>query len=136
MDIRELTAESDRRAAVPILRQLWGQKTPAEVLEWTGKDEYHLFGGFDGDDLIAVAGVLERQFLHHERHAWLYDLVVDEPRRGEGHGREMVEFVEAWAAERDCASISLASPVEKAGVHEFYYELDYEEWGYVIEKRL
>jgi GNAT superfamily N-acetyltransferase len=136
MDVRELTDEPERRAAVPILRQLWGHEQPEDVLAWTGEDDYRLFGGFDGDDLIAVAGVLEQQFLHHEPHAWLYDLVVDEPRLGEGHGRSMVEFVERWAAERGCAAISLASPLEKQGVHEFYRQQGYDEWGYVIEKRL
>ncbi|WP_424019643.1 GNAT family N-acetyltransferase [Halorientalis pallida] len=136
MDVRELTAESERRAAVPILRQLWRDESPEDVLAWTGEDEYRLFGGFLGDDLICVAGVLEQRHLHHERHAWLYDLVVDEPHRGAGHGRSMVEFVEEWAEKQGCVSISLASPLDKEGVHEFYERLDYDEWGYVIEKRL
>jgi GNAT superfamily N-acetyltransferase len=35
--------------------------------------------------------------LHHRRHAWLYDLVVDEPVRGEGYGSTMLLFVEEWA---------------------------------------
>ena len=136
MEIRELTTTAQRREAVPILRQLWSDADPDDVLEWTGEDEYHLFGGFVDGDLVGVAGVLVANHLHHARHAWLYDLVVDEPRRGEGYGTDLVEFVESWAADRDCESVALASPLAKTDVHEYYADLDFEKWGYVIEKEL
>lgn len=151
MDVRELRTDSERRRAVPLLRQLWTEQSPAEVLAWTGEAEYHLFGGFvresvddtDGasddsreEQLVAVAGAFVTDVLHHERHAWLYDLVVDEPRRGQGHGQAMVEYVESWAAENDCEFLALASPLSKEAVHEFYEGQGYETWGYVIEKEL
>jgi GNAT superfamily N-acetyltransferase len=134
--IRELTGDAERRAAVPILRQLWTDEDPDDVLAWTGRDDYRLFGAFVDGELIGVAGVLRREVLHHERHAWLYDLVVDEPRRSQGHGTALVERVEAWAAERGCESVALASPLSKAGVHDYYERLGYEKWGYVVEKPL
>jgi GNAT superfamily N-acetyltransferase len=136
MDVRELTDDSDRREAVPILRQLWDDAAPEDVLEWTGDDGYHLFGGFVDDELVGVAGVLVVGVLHHARHAWLYDLVVDGPRRGEGRGSDLVAFVERWADERDCESVALASPLAKDDVHDYYEELNYEKWGYVVEKEL
>ena len=64
------------------------------------------------------------------------DLVVDEPRRGEGYGSELVAFVEAWAAERNCESVALASPLGKAAIQGYYERRDYEKWGYVVEKEL
>jgi GNAT superfamily N-acetyltransferase len=144
MDIRELDGGDERRTAVPILRQLWSWKEPEEVLAWTGEDDYSLFGGYvDGDSdeaddeqLVGVAGVLEAGLLHHASHAWLYDLVVDESHRGEGYGRELVAHVEDWARDRDCEYVALASPLEKEDTHEFYEALDYERWGYVIERDL
>lgn len=136
MDVRELTTPAERRTAVPLLRQLWTEKPPEEVLAWTGEEEYHLFGGYADDELVAVAGVLLTQLLHHTRHAWLYDLVVDEPRRGNGYGTAMVEHVERWADERDCDSVALASPLAKESTHRFYEEQAYTKWGYVIEKDL
>ncbi|RBI64084.1 GNAT family N-acetyltransferase [halophilic archaeon] len=136
MDVRELTDDSERREAVPILRQLWDDAAPEEVLEWTGDDEYRLFGGFVDGELVGVAGVLVAGVLHHARHAWLYDLVVDEPRRGEGHGSALVAFVERWADERNCEYVALASPLGKDDVHDYYQEQHYEKWGYVIEKEL
>ena len=106
------------------------------MFAWTGDDDYHLFGGYDEDELVAVAGVVLTNVLHHVRHAWLYDLVVDEPHRGEGYGTELVRFVEAWAADRDCERMALASPREKEATHRFYEALDYERWGYVVERAL
>jgi GNAT superfamily N-acetyltransferase len=152
MEVRELTTETERQRAVPLLRQLWSDADPAAILAWTGEDDYTLLGGFvDSEalrtskeasgatataELVAVAGVLVRDVLHHERHAWLYDLVVDEPHRGDGFGSELLEHVESWARERDCASVALASPLAKEDVHRYYEARDYERWGYVIEKEL
>mgnify|MGYP006283563069 CR=1 FL=1 len=134
--IRELETVAQRRAAVPVLRQLWSDATPSEVLAWTGEEEYTLFGRFVDGNLVGVAGVLVVSVLHHSRHAWLYDLVVDEPRRGEGHGTALVDHVETWAEERDCEYVALASPVGKTDVHEYYEDREYETWGYVVEKEL
>lgn len=135
MDIRKLD-DDERVDAVPIIRQLWTDRDPDEVLEWTAAEGYHPFGRFDGEELIAVAGVLECELLHHAPHAWLYDLVVDEPRRGEGHGTALLEFVEGWATDRGCEYVSLASPLAKEEVHEFYGTRSYEKWGYVLETEL
>ena len=136
IEVRELTSEAERREAVPILRQLWPDESPDDVLAWTGADDYRCFGRFADGELVGVAGVLRREVLHHASHAWLYDLVVDEPRRGEGHGTALVEHVEAWADERGCESVALASPLAKEDVHRYYEDLEFERWGYVLEKRL
>lgn len=136
MEIHELTDESERREAVPVLRQLWSDADPAELLEWTADDEYHLFGGFVEGELVGVAGVLVKHVLHHTRHAWLYDLVVHESHREQGYGTRLVEFVEDWADTRGCESVALASPLAKAETHQYYEKRDYEKWGYVLEKKL
>ncbi|GGN96382.1 GNAT family N-acetyltransferase [Haloarcula pellucida] len=136
MEIRELTDEAERREAVPILRQLWSDVDPTDILEWTADDDYHLFGGFVDGELVGVAGVLVKHVLHHARHAWLYDLVVDEPQRTEGYGTSLVEFVEQWATDKGCEYIALASPLAKEDVHRYYTNRNYKRWGYVIEKPL
>jgi GNAT superfamily N-acetyltransferase len=136
MEIRELTDQSERRKAVPLIRQLFTDAEPEEILEWTRDDEYHLFGGFVESELVGVAGVLLKHVLHHARHAWLYDLVVDEQHREEGYGSTLVEFVEQWADEQECEYVALASPLTKEGVHRYYEGQNYEKWGYVIEKEL
>ncbi|WP_049915508.1 GNAT family N-acetyltransferase [Natrialba taiwanensis] len=136
MEIRELTVEAERREAVPILRQLWRDTDPADVLEWTADDDYRLFGGFVAGDVVGVAGVLVTHVLHHARHAWLYDLVVDESRRENGYGTELIAFIEEWATENGCEYVALASPSAKEAVHEYYENRNYKKWGYIVEKEL
>lgn len=134
--IRELETEAERRRAIPVLRQLWTDADPADVLAWTGADDYHLFGRLADDALVGVAGVQLGNHLHHVRHAWLYDLVVDEPERGRGHGTALVEHVEDWARANDCEAVALASPADREAVHDYYRARGYEVWGHVVEKRL
>jgi len=136
MEIRELIKESDRESAVPILRALWTDRDPEEIREWTAKDDLHLFGAFDDGTLVGVASVRIDDFLHHERHAWLYSFVVVEGRRGEGFGTALLEHVESWAREHDCESLALASPLSKGEIHEYYGDRGFEKWGYVIETEL
>jgi GNAT superfamily N-acetyltransferase len=136
MEIRELTSEAERREAVPILRQLWEHKTDEQVFAWTGEAEYTLLGGFVDGSLVGVAGLVVQSVLHHERHAWLYDLVVDEQDREQGHGSALLAAVEEWADARDCATVALASPLDKESVHEYYESREYERWGYLFEKPL
>ena len=136
MEIRELRTEDEHRSAVPILRQLWTETEPEKVLEWVHEDDYYLFGRIDDGEIVGVAGVLVAGLLHHSQHAWLYDLVVGESRRNEGHGTALVNFVEQWATERGCESISLASPTEKTTTHDYYTRRGYEKWGVIIEKEL
>lgn len=136
MEIRELTSRDERERAVPILRQLWTDRDPEAMLAWTGEDEYRLFGAFDDGTLVGVAGVRIDDFLHHQRHAWLYDFVVDEPRRGEGIGTALLNHVESWARDYDCESVALVSPLDGEEVHEYYGKRGFEKWGYVIETEL
>ncbi|CCQ34742.1 GNAT family N-acetyltransferase [Halorhabdus tiamatea] len=136
MEILELIDESDREEAIPILKQLWTDRKRGEIRTWTAEDDYHLFGASEDSTLLGVAGVRIDDFLHHQRHAWLYDFVVDEPRRGEGIGRALLEHVESWAVKQDCESVALASPLDNRAVHEYYESQDFEKWGYVIETDL
>lgn len=105
-------------------------------MEWTADDEYHLFGGFVKGEIVGVAGVLFKHVLHHTRHTWFYDLVVDESQRELGYGTSLVKFVEEWADERGCEYVALASPLSKDGTHQYYENQNYEKWGYIIEKEL
>lgn len=136
MQVRELTGEGQREAAVPIMQQLWTDRDRADILDWTGEEGYRLFGAFDEGTLVGLAGVRIDDFLHHHRHVWLYDFVVDEPRRGDGIGTELLAHVESWARDRECESLALASPLDGDEVHQYYRQRGFEQWGYVIERDL
>ena len=111
--VREVTTDEGWDEAVPILRQLWSDADESFVRGWREEEEYRLFGlyEFNGDEdgatadgagatvdrssLVAVAGVSVQRVLHHERHLWVHDFVVDEPRRGEGFGCELLDWLAA-----------------------------------------
>ncbi|MHB0935980.1 MAG: GNAT family N-acetyltransferase [Armatimonadota bacterium] len=52
--------------------------------------------------------------------AILENIVVDEPLRGHGIGRAMLEFAREQAQARNCYKLSLASNAVRADAHDFY----------------
>lgn len=89
-----------------------------------------------GRSLVAVAGVSVQRVLHHVRHAWIHDFVVDEPHRGAGYGTELLQFVEDWARDRDCEAVALATRLDNRTARAFYESAGMNRWGHVIETRL
>ena len=152
--VREVTTDEGWDEAVPILRQLWSDADESFVRGWREEEEYRLFGlyGSDGDEddatadgagttvdgssLVAVAGVSVQRVLHHERHLWVHDFVVDEPRRSEGFGRELLDWLAAWARERDCETLALACHGDNDAARAFYETEGLEVWGQVMERSL
>jgi len=90
----------------------------------------------DEASLVAVAGVSVQRVLHHERHLWVHDFVVDEPHRGEGLGSEFLDWLAAWARERDCETLALACHGDNDAARAFYETEGLEVWGQVMERSL
>jgi GNAT superfamily N-acetyltransferase len=87
-----------------------------------------------------VAGLAHLQVspaIEHERPvAKLAALVVDESRRGQGVGRELVDAVEAEARVRGCTLLYLTTAARRADAHEFYRRVGLEETGKRFAKTL
>lgn len=133
MTITELTTDTEWEQAIPILRQLWTDAEESFVRSWADEDGYRLFGLYEEETLVAVAGCSIQRVLHHQRHAWIHDFVVDEARRSEGYGTRLLSFVEEWARERDCAYVALAGTLDNEAAHRFYEDNGMDRWGYVFE---
>jgi len=134
--VEELTTDDQWDEAVPVIRQLWSHRDEEFVRSWREEDGYRLFGLYADGTLVAVAGVSLQRVMHHERHAWIHDFVVDEDHRNEGYGTEILEFVEEWAADSDCEHVALACRAGNDDAVSFYENNDMETWGYVLEKEL
>lgn len=147
-EVREVTTDDGWDQAVPILRQLWSHVNEEFVYAWRDEDDYRLLGMYEtaetaaqaSDDpsgtLVAVAGVSIQRVLHHERHLWIHDFVVDEPRRGEGFGREVLDWLDEWARDHDCKNLALACWDDNDEAREFYEGEGLEVWGQVMEREL
>lgn len=134
--VEEVTTSEGWDRAVPVLRELWTDADESFVRSWREEEGYRLFGRYDGDELVGVVGVSVRRVVHHERQAWVHDLVVTESRRGDGHGAALLSFVESWARERDCEYVVLASLLDNEGAIEFYEREGMERWAYLFETEL
>ncbi|UPV73130.1 GNAT family N-acetyltransferase [Halorussus limi] len=134
--VEELTTEAEWTAALPILRQLWTDADEAFVRSWADEDDYRLFGLVADGSLVAVAGISVQRVLHHARHAWIHDFVVDEAHRGESYGADLLGFVESWADDRDCEYVALAVRDGNDDALAFYESEGMDRWGHVVETEL
>lgn len=132
--VRELTAETDIQEAFPVLRELRSHLEPEEMealYEQMHEEGYRLFGRYDtAGDLVAVAGVTLGTNFYLGRHVFVHDLVTTEARRSEGHGKVLLTYIHAWAADRDCDTVELESGLWREEAHRFYEQLDYEKYCY------
>ena len=66
----------------------------------------------------------------------LMGLVVDEPFRGQGIGRRLMEWIEGWLRDHGATRLTLTSGKQRADAHRFYRRLGYEETGLRFSKSL
>ena len=75
----------------------------------------------DGEGVVGLASVyLDPPFIRYGRRCWLEDLVVTSSRRSEGIGALLIEAATAWARERGCTHLELASGAGRLDAHRFY----------------
>lgn len=133
MVITELRTDAQWEQAIEILRQLWTDSEESFIRGWKDEDEYRLFGLYEEETLIAVVGLSVQRVLHHTKHAWIHDFVVDEAHRSEGYGTRLLSFTEEWARDRGCEYVALAGTLENEAAHRFYEDNGMDQWGYVFE---
>jgi GNAT superfamily N-acetyltransferase len=139
MQIAAVTSADERAAVFPVLQQLRDHldfESFEELYEPMAQEGYRLFAGYVDDEPVAVAGVTVSTNLYLGRHAYVYDLVVDEDRRSEGYGAEILEYVHEWAADNDCAAVELESGLWREDAHRFYLDLGYEKYCYSFKHDL
>jgi GNAT superfamily N-acetyltransferase len=97
--IRELRTDADIAAAFPVmsmLRDRVQRETFVAEIRRQQLQGYELIGAFDGNELVALAGVRRTHTLSRGEHLFVDDLVTAEAARGRGHGRSLLK----WLAER------------------------------------
>ena len=139
-EVRELTTEDEWREAYPVMNELRPQSEETfieRMHQMHGEERYRLFARYDGDEIVALAGVRELVVLYHGNHVWVYDLVTTESRRSEGIGSELLEWVADWAEDRGANVVELASGLWREEAHEFYEEkADFERYCYTFKRDL
>jgi ribosomal protein S18 acetylase RimI-like enzyme len=93
---------------------------------------YRLFVAIDGTG--AVVGSYALLVMHNLAHrgtpsAVAEDVVVDQTRRGQGIGRQMIEHARAMAREAGSYKLALSSNQKRTRAHAFYESLGFQRHG-------
>ena len=79
-----------------------GSPLPRETLEDIIESPYHdLLLAVDGDEVVGMV-VVSIVMMTTRRNVYMEDLVVDENRRGQGIGGDMLEAVKDWGRKKGC----------------------------------
>jgi len=123
--IRELSGDREIAAAFPLMRVLRDRLREETFLSEVRRQQeegYRLFGGFEGERLVALAGVRRSHTLARGEHLFVDDLVTVEDARGKGHGRALMRELASRAAAEGLTRIYLDSRATAKG---FYEELGF-----------
>lgn len=119
-------SKSEWPSAFTIMVQLRSSHTLdtflASVSEQSESLGYKLYGAFQGNELLAVAGARPVVTLARGRFLHVDDLVVDEDLRVKGIGRGLLEHLHSEAREQSMSFVFLDARPEAKG---FYDSLGY-----------
>jgi GNAT superfamily N-acetyltransferase len=121
MDIRELRTDGEIAGAFPLMRALRDRLREEAFLAEIRRQQvegYRLYGGFDGERLVCLAGVRRSHTLSRGEHLFVDDLVTLEAERGKGRGAAMLRWLGERARAEGLARIYLDSRATAKGFYE------------------
>lgn len=121
MDFRELCSDDEIQAAFPVMALLRDRIRPESFLAEVRRQQvegYRLYGGFEQDELLVLAGVRRSHTLSRGEHLFVDDLVTVESSRDRGYGRVMMRWLADRAAEEGLPRIYLDSRSTARGFYE------------------
>lgn len=122
--IRRLSSVAATRTAYTVMSELRPHLDQQQFLELvaTMRDEgYRLVGLFDAGELKAVAGYRVLTMLVRGRSLYVDDLVTTAAMRGQGYGKQLLDWLVAEAVRLRCSEFHLDSGVQRFAAHAFYF---------------
>jgi GNAT superfamily N-acetyltransferase len=118
-------SEADILAASTVMRQLRPHIKAEDYLgvvrRMMKSDNYRQAAVREAGVVRAVAGYRFMEMLYCGRILYVDDLVTDEQTRSHGHGKQLIEWLQAEALEHGCAELHLDSGVQREHAHRFYF---------------
>ncbi|MDR3711147.1 MAG: GNAT family N-acetyltransferase [Capsulimonadaceae bacterium] len=138
IEIREL-ARDEMRTILPLV-EAWNARIAPEVLA-ARLDEmldegYRCIAAYDGAELVGVGGFWIACRFWCGRHIDLDNLIVDESRRNQGIGQQMIAWLHEEGRRAHCEVAGLDTYLENTASHRLYERLGYEKIGYHYLKKL
>jgi GNAT superfamily N-acetyltransferase len=121
MDIRPLQTDREIDAAFPLMAELRDRVRRATFVSEVRREQaqdYELIGAFDGQTLVALAGVRRTHTLARGDHVFVDDLVTSPHARGAGHGRALMRWVIDRAARDGVPRVYLDARITAKGFYE------------------
>lgn len=107
------------------------------IYETMQGEGYEVHAYFEGEDVMAVTGIITLTNFYDGRHIYVYDLVTKSASRSMGYGEKLLDYIENLGKERGCEKVTLSSGLSRLDAHRFYEEkMDYEKASYVFRKKL
>ncbi len=121
LTIHELRSDDEITRAFPLMSALRDRIRVETFLSEVRRQQaegYELFGAFDGDVLVALAGVRRTHTLSRGEHLFVDDLVTAESVQRIGHGRALLRWLARRAAADGVERIYLDSRLTAKGFYE------------------
>jgi ribosomal protein S18 acetylase RimI-like enzyme len=121
VQVRELSSDAEIAAAYPLARELRDrirEDTFLAEVRRQQREGYRLYGGFEGDRLVSLAGVRRSHTLSRGEHLFVDDLVTAEGARGQWHGAEMMRALAELAAADGVPRVYLDARLTANGFYE------------------
>ncbi|UCE35880.1 MAG: GNAT family N-acetyltransferase [Thermoplasmata archaeon] len=130
----------DHSEIITLLKQLWPNAPPNPeelgglVDQYIQNENYDIYC-YEEDKILGIITFSKRHaFFYQGKVAIIEDLVIDEPHRGKGIGKELVEYVEEELKRQGILNIELSSDLQRTGAHEFWEKMGYTKSGYHFRK--
>lgn len=121
MEFRELATDRDILGAFPLMAALRDRIREETFLPEVRRQQvegYRLYGAFDGERLVTLAGVRRTHTLFRGEHLFVDDLVTAAEDRGRGHGKALLAWLAARSEEQGIRKIYLDSRSTARGFYE------------------
>jgi len=112
------------RQCYPVMSQLRPHLTESEFVNRVTLmklEGYHLVYLQENGKIISVGGYRFSTMLSRGSFMYIDDLVTDEPFRGKGYGKILMDWMFQKAKDAGCNQIDLDSGVQRFDAHEFYF---------------
>jgi GNAT superfamily N-acetyltransferase len=140
VEVVELETEDELEAAYPVMHELRDHLDLGayqRLLADMRPAGYRMFAAKQNGEIVALAGIGFGTNFYYGRYLWVYDLITTASGRSRGHGKKLLDHLEALARERRCHTIALSSVLHREDAHRFYEDrADYQKTGFTFVKDL
>jgi GNAT superfamily N-acetyltransferase len=125
MSIQLATSDAQISQCFEVLNQLRPHLQRSEFLVQVQRQQqsgYQLVFWEQDNQVIAIAGFSLGECLAWGKFMYVYDLVVTESMRSQGHGQQLLQWLIDFAKSNGCQQLHLDSGVQRHAAHRFYLQ--------------